>query len=254
MEPEILKKGHVIFHPIWKKPILNVTKQGQKCDMNTEDGTRAHLCPVYRSAVTSVLYLVTTDPFSITWRGGKEVELECPDWWKESMDAGRAEWAINASKMGMTENPTEFRFRHTRPLACPEAGVSPLGGHLMVNFFTGLSIETNPGVKTLVMPPVNHNHSPNWTTQVGIYDSDEFRGDFSFNLILLRQDVKVSFSAFQPVCSLLSFGDMGTAGYMGSHGVALGGRVDQANRHYFAKTQMACPYGRAVTFSNGLQK
>ena len=249
MTPVPLQPHQVQLFPSWPMPLLNAVTQSNRCELNGDDGTRAPHCPVYRQAVTSVLYLVTIDPFSLTWRGGREVEVTCPPWWQDSMNRGRANWAIRSLQMGMTKDPASFRFRQTRPLACPDCGISPLGGHLMVNFFTGLSLKTAPGVKSMVLPPVNHTHSPNWTVQQGVYDSDEFAGDFSVNLILLRQDVTVSFSAMQPVCSVLPYQPVGvpfstamTLSEVAHHRAA-------GDRHYFAKTQDGCPYPKAVEAS-----
>jgi hypothetical protein len=221
-----------------------------KGEMQSEDGTRAMHCPVYRKAVTNAIYLVTESPFSITWRGGREVEVTTPEWWQRSMDHARGAWATRAVARGITENPTAFRFHHSRPLACPKAGISNLSGHCLVNFFTGLSIETAPGTGVLVLPPVNHNHSPNHTIQTGVYDSSEFAGDFSFNMLLLRQDVKIEFQAGQPVASLFMFGELSSPpNVVQSTMEDCMRRRERADAHYFAKTQDGASYSTAVKAS-----
>jgi len=189
------------LHYFWGRQLLIPTLQ-PKLELQGEDSIKSIHCPIYANAIKSAVYLVSPEPIDIEWYGGHEYKVKVAPWWQETYDNAKLMWAREAMSRGFSE-VNKFRYKLNSPLGAANGGSMLHAGGMLLNFFTGMSLETEPGVKTLVLPAMNR-FSPNWTVQQGLYDSDQFPGDFSFNFQILRQ-VPIHIPAYHPLVCLVPF-------------------------------------------------
>ena len=225
------------------EPIL----QGPRLELQDGDSRRSYSCPIYTEACKGSIYLCTTGTIHIHWHGGQACDISYPDWWDAAWKQQRRDWldrsvgVENGGKpLGMT------RFTADKPF-----GGSPAthAGGFILNWFTGLSISTDIGWKTLVTRPANqYNHQI--TVQDGVYDSDTFPGDFSFNLQVMTQEpIKIPMGT--PVASLWVIPDRTTPSvtYPASLEPSRFEAADSFYRHksaglkYAASVRACCPHG-----------
>lgn len=186
----------------FETPLVIATSQ-PTLDLQGEDSAKSSRCPMYREAVKSAVYLCLNGRIEITWHGGHDYEVYVPEWWHEQWTLARRRFVGSAMELGGESDTPLLTYRYSieAPLGGRNGAMLHAGG-LSLNFFTGLSICTDPGVKTLVLPPIN-NFETAWTVQSGLYDSDIFPGDFSFNFQVLAQGRKIVIPENRPVCSLV---------------------------------------------------
>lgn len=189
------------LHYFWGRQLLLPTLQ-PKLELQGEDSIKSINCPIYTNAIKSAVYLISPEPIDIEWFGGHEYSVKVAPWWQETYDAAKLKWASTAIQRGFSEI-SKFRYRLSSPLGAKDGGAMLHAGGLMLNFFTGMSIQTDPGVKTMVLPAMNR-FTPNWSVQQGIYDSDQFPGDFSFNFQIMKQ-VPIHIPAYHPLVCLVPF-------------------------------------------------
>lgn len=173
-----------------------------------------------------------TEEVQLTWLGGRDIELVSPSWWESTYTDAKARWIAKGGEL-------QFRFHASRPMG----GVGNVSGHaagVVVNLFTGLSLETPQGHKTLVTRAFN-TFSPVWTMQDGIYDTDVFPGDFSVNFQILLQGQKITFQRGEPFASLLVFSDIGdTPMEYASEEETLA--REAAAQKFYTRKGAGCPY------------
>jgi hypothetical protein len=189
--------GGILFHYLWPRQLLMPTIQPH-LKMQAEDTARALSCPVYTEAVRRSVYLVTMADFSITWHGGNSCTIDISDEWQETYDSAVRQW----EKRGGTR---EWRYVPDSPVGAVNGGTQKHQGGLMVNFFTGMSIEAPEGISYLVTRPWN-NFQPAWTVQDGIYSS-RYAGDFSLNLQIMQTGVPIHFRRGESIATLFFFRD-----------------------------------------------
>lgn len=185
----------ITISKIWDRALVEPLTQ-PKLEFQDHDSKKSVNCPIYVSACKTSIYLCLTDDIEVTWHGGHDYTAKVPDWWKSVWDSAKRDWYLGNGSSSIDKT----RYAADAPFASKRGGSFLHAGGLLLNFFTGLSIKTDPGKKVLVTRPTNQ-FSPVWTIQDGIYDSDFFAGDFSFNLQVMRTEPFLIRSG-EPIASL----------------------------------------------------
>lgn len=218
------------------------TSTQEKLECHREDSIGSRQCPIYTKPIKESLYLSFTEQVSLKWLGGKSVDVKYPSWWESTYNEAKLRW-ITGTDLG--DKTLFYRFHGDKPLGSV-GNVSGHAGGVVLNFFTGLSIKTQKGVKCLVTRPFNSS-SPVWTMQDGIYDTDVFPGDFSVNFLMLLQNQEVVFQRGEPFASLLFFQEVSSEVEIVSNtDLRTAERQKEADRFYIKKTGSDCPYHKNI--------
>jgi hypothetical protein len=222
----------------WSRSLVHVTQE-KKLEAHREDSVHSKQCPIYVRPIKESFQLSFTEKVTMEWLGGGDFNLVAPDWWTDIYTQAKMRW-LGESSLG--KDTFLFRYAGERPLGS-ESNCAGHAGGMVVNFFTGLSIKTDEGLKCLVTRPFNV-FSPVVTVQDGIYDTDTYPGEFSVNFQFLLQNRKVVWQAGQPFASLFFYREepdksfrvskYGSEAWLKQH--------DKANVFYTAKTEKRCPY------------
>lgn len=186
----------------FREPLVIPVTQ-QQLQLQAEDSNKSVRCPIYRNAIKAAVYLCLRGDLEITWHGGHDVEVKCPDWWQRQWQDTKRFFVSSAMEAGLGQNGvavTNLRYSMDGPFGTSDTVMLHQGG-LSMSFFTGLSIETEPGFGALILPPINRFESA-WSVQAGYYNSDVFPGDFSFNFQILQQRT-IKIPDQTPVCSII---------------------------------------------------
>ena len=237
------------LHRLTDVPFVRPVVQ-PKLELQMVDGYKSRFCPVYSNAIKQSLYLAPEGEITVLWHGGTEVEVTYPTVWDESWVRARDAWLKRGLALGM-DNPVAHRYRASRPIGDVEQ-ITPHAGGITLNFFTGTSLHTPSGVKAMVIPPVNQ-FNYGWTLQSGLYDSDVYRGEFSINLQILVQGVRLRIRKHQPIATILFIGDQTPY-----HNVAVTSpgsicnesAVQLADDFYFRKSQCGLSYQKNLEASS----
>jgi hypothetical protein len=226
------------FIHLWKRPITGITRMV----FREEDSIKSRACPIYMKPIKEGFYMSFTEAVTFEWLGGKNLKVSSPSWWEESYKNGKKDWYL--SSLEELDEPCKFRYVGESPVGSPEFKTAHSSG-LTVNVFNGWSIKTPLGMKCYVTRPFN-NFNPVVTVQDGIYDTDLFAGDFSFNLQFMQTGCPVTFQAGEPVVGMYFFEETKNPNFSvrvfdTPESVA---QREKAKEFYVRKTTTGCPYHR----------
>lgn len=182
-------------------PLVFITQQ-KKLECHREDSMGSKVCPVYVKPIKESFYLSFADNVSMRWDGGRDFTLNTPTRWEDTYNRSKARWAAESNLPA--KDTLHYRYHGNRPMGSIGNASGHAGG-LTVNFFTGLSVRSaEKGVKCLVTRAFNTFY-PSWTMQDGIYDVDQFKGDFSVNFQIMLQGRDIVFQKGEPFASLFFY-------------------------------------------------
>jgi hypothetical protein len=201
---------------------------------------------MYVAPIKQCFYLSFTEEVSMTWVGGRDLVVDYPCSWDDAYQVARLNWMMRASEELKGDTMV---YRHRANKLFVDTAQCHAGG-LVVNVFTGIGLKSDIGTKCLVSPAFNQFNylHQGVTVQHGIYDSDLYPGDFSFNLQFTRQDQKITFKAFDPVASLLFYKpeEMTHAVVNYGSGIRWQDQMNKADDFYRRKALQRLPYSKNI--------
>lgn len=234
----------------WERSLVHVAHE-KKLETHREDSVHSKMCPIYVRPIKQALHLSFSEKVTMEWLGGGDFRLEAPSWWGDVYTQAKMRWLSESSER-LGKDTFLFRYSGDKPLGS-ESNCAGHAGGMVVNFFTGLSIKTPPGIKCLVTRPFNA-FNPVLTVQDGIYDTDSYPGEFSVNFQFMLQERKVVWERGQPFASLFFYQDIEDRSFSVSKfgSKEWHAQHEKANQFYLAKTESRCPYHKNPAMGGGV--
>lgn len=227
------------IYNMYRNPIVWVSVQ-KKLECHREDSQGSKGCPIYTKPIKEAYYLSFSEQVRMKWQGGRNLCLETPAWWQETYNEAKTDWVLSGGSLNA-------RFRADKPIG----GVGHVSGHaggIVVNCFTGLSMETPKGYKLMVTHPFNQP-SPVWSLQTGIYDSDTFVGDFSVNFQMMLQDREVVLQRGEPFASLFIYREVEEDSSVDIVSYPASREREMLSRGFYNRKALGVPYQANISTS-----
>lgn len=235
------------YFQLWDNP-FTIISTTPKAELAQEDSSWSRRCPIYVEPIKQSHYISFVDEVSFTWLGGRDIEVQYPSWWNTAYESARLAWL---QRSGGQLGQDTLVYRHRGNNLFSDTAAAHAGG-CVVNVFTGWSIGTPLGVKCLVTEPSNRftHLAQGMGVQQGLYDTDLFPGDFSFNLQFMMQNRKVTFARGEPVCSLHYHQQPSLDHELVIKGKDLDDRVIEGDSFYIRKALHKQPYAKLIDPKN----